>query len=91
MKYLEKNDIPKFLNTYIPELVIFIALILYTIYKNNDDDINFNMNKVVKRFKRKYYILIAIQLLLLPVLTTLNLNFLTLIYSSKYFLIKLFS
>ena len=59
--------------------------------KNNDDDINFNMNKVVKRFKRKYYILIAIQLLLLPVLTTLNLNFLTLIYSSKYFLIKLFS
>ena len=91
LKYLEKNDIPKFLNTYIPELVIFIALILYTIYKNNDDDINFNMNKVVKRFKRKYYILIAIQLLLLPVLTTLNLNFLTLIYSSKYFLIKLFS
>jgi hypothetical protein len=84
LKFLQEKTISKYLNTFWPEVVIIIALIIYIIYSYKDEEIISNTRKIIKSFKNRFFILIVLQLLLLAILTCLNLNYLTLLYSSKF-------
>lgn len=83
LKYLQSEELTKFLNTYIPDTVILIVSIFYIIYTYDPNEFITNSKHVIRTFQAKYYFLLSFLMIFLVILVCLNLNFLTLLYSSK--------
>jgi hypothetical protein len=83
LKYLQTEELSKFLNTYLPEGIILVVLILYIIYSYGPNEYLTDTKKIISTFEIRYYFLLSLLIIFMVILICLNPNFLTLYYSSK--------
>ena len=88
LKFLIENTTTNFINTIICDLIVGLGLFILGMYTY--DSKNYLSSKLffLKNYKRNYSICVGLSIILMTILSSINLNIITLIYTGNFSLKK---